>query len=68
MVAYFLRHADAEPRASSDHERKLTSKGREQAEKVGKFVAALRIVAGDYSYEPPCAGAADREDRRRSTG
>jgi len=38
MVAYFLRHADAEPRADSDHERKLTPKGLEQAEKAGKFL------------------------------
>jgi phosphohistidine phosphatase len=37
MVAYFLRHADAELRADSDRERKLTPKGVEQAEKVGKF-------------------------------
>lgn len=44
MVAYFLRHADAEPRASSDHERKLTPKGLEQAEKVGKFLLRCGLV------------------------
>lgn len=44
MVAYFLRHADAEPRASSDHERKLTPKGLEQAEKAGKFLVRCGLV------------------------
>jgi phosphohistidine phosphatase len=44
MVAYFLRHADAEPRTSSDHERKLTPKGLEQAEKAGKFIARCGLV------------------------
>jgi phosphohistidine phosphatase len=44
MVAYFLRHADAEPRSNSDHERKLTSKGREQAEKVGKFLVRCGLL------------------------
>ena len=44
MVAYFLRHADAEPRANGDHERKLTSKGREQAERVGKFVVRCGLL------------------------
>jgi phosphohistidine phosphatase len=44
MVAYFLRHADAEPRTSSDHERKLTPKGLEQAEKVGKFLVRCRLL------------------------
>jgi len=37
MLLCFLRHAEAEPVAGSDTERKLTSKGVEQAEKVGKF-------------------------------
>lgn len=44
MVAYFLRHADAEPRTSSDHERKLTPKGLEQAEKVGKFLVRCGLL------------------------
>ena len=44
MVAYFLRHADAEPRASSDHERKLTPKGLEQSEKAGKFMARAGLL------------------------
>jgi phosphohistidine phosphatase len=44
MVAYFLRHADAEPRIVSDHERKLTPKGLEQAEKAGKFLARCGLL------------------------
>ena len=44
MVAYFLRHADAEPRADSDHERKLTPKGQEQAEKAGKFLVCCGLL------------------------
>jgi phosphohistidine phosphatase len=44
MVAYFLRHADAEPKTTSDSERKLTPKGLEQAEKAGKFLARCGLV------------------------
>ena len=38
MIVYFLRHAEAEPDASNDFDRKLTPKGLEQAGKVGKFL------------------------------
>jgi len=38
MVVYFLRHAEAEPDAGTDFDRKLTTKGLEQAEKMGKFI------------------------------
>jgi phosphohistidine phosphatase len=44
MVAYFLRHADAEPRADGDHERKLTPKGLEQAEKAGRFLVRCGLL------------------------
>jgi len=37
---FVLRHADAEPMASSDAARALTEKGREQAERVGRFMLA----------------------------
>ncbi len=37
MTIGFLRHAEAEDGSGSDFERKLTSKGLEQAERVGKF-------------------------------
>ncbi|MEO6054887.1 MAG: phosphohistidine phosphatase SixA [Chthoniobacterales bacterium] len=39
MMVLFLRHADAEDARSSDFDRKLTPKGLEQSEKVGKFCA-----------------------------
>lgn len=44
MVVYFLRHADAEPDASRDFDRKLTSKGLEQAEKAGKFLVRYGLA------------------------
>ena len=44
MVAYFLRHADAEQRADRDSERKLTPKGLEQAEKAGKFLVRCGLL------------------------
>jgi phosphohistidine phosphatase len=37
MILGFLRHAQAEDEAGSDFERRLTARGLEQAEKVGKF-------------------------------
>lgn len=37
MTLYFVRHAEADPDRSADFERRLTAKGREQAERVGKF-------------------------------
>lgn len=44
MVVYFLRHAEAEPDAENDFERKLTPKGLEQAEKVGKFLVRYGLI------------------------
>jgi len=44
MLVYFLRHADADPDKSDDYERKLTPKGLEQSEKVGKFCARYGLV------------------------
>ncbi|MEO6848489.1 MAG: phosphohistidine phosphatase SixA [Chthoniobacterales bacterium] len=44
MMVFFLRHADAESNATSDFTRKLTAKGLEQAEKVGKFCARNGLV------------------------
>jgi len=37
MTLYLLRHAEAEVLAASDHARRLTSKGEDQAERTGKF-------------------------------
>ncbi len=44
MILYFLRHADAEDLAKSDHERKLTPKGLEQSEKTGKFCVRNGLI------------------------
>lgn len=44
MLIYFLRHAEAEDCADSDFKRKLTAKGLEQADKVGKFCARLGLL------------------------
>ena len=38
MILYFLRHAEAEPSAGSDFERRLTPKGQDQSAKAGKFL------------------------------
>ena len=37
MILYILRHATAEPHTATDTERKLTSKGRNEATAVGEF-------------------------------
>lgn len=44
MIVYFLRHADAEPDAARDFDRKLTPKGLEQAEKAGKFLVRYGLI------------------------
>jgi len=44
MLASFLRHAEAEDRAKSDFDRRLTSKGFEQSVRVGKFLARSRLI------------------------
>lgn len=44
MLVLFLRHADAEDRAASDFERRLTPKGLEQADRVGKFLVRAGII------------------------
>jgi len=43
MLLYLLRHADAETHAQSDEVRELTSKGREQARKVARFLEAHEL-------------------------
>jgi phosphohistidine phosphatase len=42
-VIWFLRHGEAEDSASDDASRKLTEKGRRQAENAGKALAAMGI-------------------------
>jgi len=44
MLLTFLRHAEAEDEVTSDFERKLTSKGLEQADKAGKFCVKFGLV------------------------
>ncbi len=44
MLLYFLRHADAEDEAATDFDRRLTAKGLEQADKVGKFCVRYGLV------------------------
>jgi phosphohistidine phosphatase len=44
MIVSFLRHAEAEPDAGRDFDRKLTVKGLEQAEKVGKFLVRYGLI------------------------
>ncbi|MEA3187998.1 MAG: phosphohistidine phosphatase [Chthoniobacter sp.] len=44
MLLYLLRHADAAPQAPSDAARELTSRGIEQAQRVGKFCAKNEIL------------------------
>ena len=52
MLLTFLRHAEAEATAPSDHDRQLTSKGREQAQKVGEFCKQHGIVPGMIVTSP----------------
>lgn len=49
---YVLRHADAEPQASSDAARALTEKGRAQAVRVGKFMAANGLKPALILHSP----------------
>lgn len=44
MVVYFLRHAEAESGSGNDAKRKLTVKGLEQAEKVGRFLVSYGLL------------------------
>jgi phosphohistidine phosphatase SixA len=44
MLLYFLRHAEAEDEVTTDFARKLTPKGLEQADKVGKFCVRFGLV------------------------
>ena len=44
MNIYFLRHADAEDYAPTDFDRKLTLKGLDQANRVGKFCVSRSIT------------------------
>jgi len=43
MLLYFLRHAEAEDIAETDFDRRLTERGRGQAEKVAKFIVKQNL-------------------------
>ncbi len=44
MLVYFLRHAEAEDAVTTDFARRLTAKGTEQADKVGKFCVRYGLI------------------------
>lgn len=44
MIVLFLRHAEAEGNAEDDFARRLTGKGKDQADRVGEFCLAAGIV------------------------
>lgn len=52
MKIYFLRHADAEDFVDSDFNRKLTPKGLDQAERVGKFCKRNAIKPAAFLTSP----------------
>lgn len=58
MLLYLLRHAEAESLASSDSDRRLTDKGREQAGCVGKFCRRHKIEP-DVLLSSPVARAVE---------
>jgi phosphohistidine phosphatase len=52
MVLYLLRHAEAEVLAASDRARRLTPKGDEQAQRVGKFCRKQGLEPGVILSSP----------------
>ncbi|HLB33180.1 MAG: phosphohistidine phosphatase SixA [Verrucomicrobia bacterium RIFCSPHIGHO2_12_FULL_41_10] len=54
MIIYFLRHAEAEVRAASDFERKLTAKGKDQSRSVGKFCCEHELIPDLILTSPVC--------------
>jgi phosphohistidine phosphatase len=52
MTLYLLRHADAEDYAITDFDRKLTPKGHDQANRVGKFCADRGIAPSAILTSP----------------
>lgn len=44
MILYLLRHAEAEPVAPSDYQRRLTPKGHRQAARLGEFCRREEIA------------------------
>jgi len=52
MLLTLLRHAEAESHATSDFDRELTEKGREQADRVARFLISSRLVPGVILASP----------------
>ncbi|GHV23947.1 hypothetical protein AGMMS49959_18880 [Planctomycetales bacterium] len=52
MRLILIRHGDAENAAVSDAARALTEKGRQQAERVGKFLRASGVVPTHFLCSP----------------
>lgn len=52
MLLTFLRHAEAESQARTDFDRELTEKGREQAERVARFLVTSRLVPARILASP----------------
>jgi phosphohistidine phosphatase SixA len=68
MVIYFLRHADAEADQGSDFNRKLTSKGLAQAEKVAKFCVRNGLLPDVILSSPVVRARQTAEILSQSTG
>ena len=69
MLLYVLRHADAEPSASSDAARRLTKVGEEQAHRVAAFCERHRLEPGLVLTSPylRAAGTARAVAEKTST-
>ncbi len=52
MILLLVRHAEAEVRAASDFERRLTAKGRKQAKALGKLLRKLRLPPTRIATSP----------------
>ena len=68
MTLYLLRHAEAEVLAASDRARRLTAKGEEQAERVGKFCRRHEIAPAIILTSPVTRARQTAEIAARQLG
>ncbi len=68
MTLYLLRHAEAEVLAPSDSARRLTPKGEEQAERVGKFCRRHEIAPAIILTSPVTRARQTAEIAARQLG
>jgi len=68
MVIHFLRHAEAEDEVDSDFNRRLTTKGLEQAEKVGKFCVRSGLIPDVILSSPVVRARQTAEIVGKATG